>query len=766
MRAAPYTILIVDDHPANLFTLEALLQRLEGCTIVKAESGEAALAATVEHAVDIVLLDVQMPGMDGYETAQHLKMTARTCDIPIIFLTAVFKSEEFIKRGYAVGAIDYLTKPLDDNLLINRVRLHRSLHEREVALKDALEKLRQSSEQCFRELFEGSMDAITITDPEQGFVDCNARAVELFGYESKQQLINVHPGEISPPTQPNGRPSLELADEYIRQAMAEGKMQCEWVYQRPDATLLTADILLSTINWKGRPAVQGSLRDITELKRNADELRRYKDHLEDEIQLRTTDLVLARDAAEAANRAKSAFLASMSHELRTPLNAILGFSKLLRKEAQLLPAQRDKLDIINRSGEHLLMLINDVLEMSKIEAGRVQLETTPFDLGAMVREVIGMLEVRTKEKGLRLLIDQSSHFPRYIHGDEARLRQVLTNLVGNAIKFTRQGEVTVRLGTRQDNISHLRIEVEDSGPGITPEDQQRIFQPFVQLGKQKADNKGTGLGLALTRQYVQLMGGTISVESATGKGSLFRVELPLNEARAADIAQPTAPLKGDVIGLAPGQPAYRILIVEDQLENQLLLTQLMEDVGFRVQVAENGEQGMRLFQSWQPHLIWMDERMPVMDGKAATRAIRALAGGTEVKIVAVTASAFIEQREELLNAGMDDFVRKPYHFNEIYECLTRQLGVEYIYADSRETVEVEVEVEALPLTAAMLSVLPLELRNELHEALENLDAERIGAVIEQVVTHDSALHKTLSLLARNFDYPAILKALQTDSSVN
>ncbi|MDD1622065.1 MAG: response regulator [Methylococcaceae bacterium] len=762
MRAAPYTILIVDDHPANLFTLEALLQRLEGCTIVKAESGEAALAATVEHAVDIVLLDVQMPGMDGYETAQHLKMTARTCDIPIIFLTAVFKSEEFIKRGYAVGAIDYLTKPLDDNLLINRVKLHRSLHEREVALKDALEKLRQSSEQSFRELFEGSMDAITITDPEQGFVDCNARAVELFGFESKQQLINVHPGVVSPPTQPNGRPSLDLADEYIRRAMAEGKMQFEWVYQRPDASLFTVDILLSAINWKGRPAVQGSLRDITELKRNADELRRYKDHLEDEIQLRTADLVLARDAAEAANRAKSAFLASMSHELRTPLNAILGFSKLLRKDTQLLPAQRDKLDIINRSGEHLLMLINDVLEMSKIEAGRVQLENAPFDLGAMISEVTGLLEVRAKEKGLRLLIDQSSRFPRYIHGDEARLRQVLTNLVGNAVKFTRQGEVTVRLGTRQNNISHLKIEVEDSGPGIRPEDQHRIFQPFVQLGKQKGDNKGTGLGLALTRQYVQLMGGTISVESALGKGSLFRVELPLSEAHAADVAQPPAPLKGDVIGVAPGQSAYRILIVEDQLENQMLLTQLMQDVGFRVKVADNGEQGVRLFQSWQPHLIWMDERMPVMDGKAATRAIRALPGGKEVKIVAVTASAFIEQREELLNAGMDDFVRKPYRFNEIYECLARELGVQYIYADAQQAVD----AEALPLTAEMLSLLPLELRSELHEALENLDAARIGAVIEQVISHDSALHKTLSLLARNFDYPAILKALQTDPSVN
>ncbi|MCK9394920.1 MAG: PAS domain S-box protein [Methylobacter sp.] len=505
----------------------------------------------------------------------------------------------------------------------------------------------------------------------------------------------------------------------------------------------------------------GAVHDITERKKAEEELRRYKDHLEEEVQQRTADLVLARNAAEAANRAKSMFLSSMSHELRTPLNAILGFSSMMRKDPLLPQEQRENLDIINRSGEHLLTLINDVLEMAKIEAGRVQLDSVSFDLGSLVRDVTDMMHMRAQEKGLQLLIDQSSEFPRYIKGDEARLRQVLINLVGNAVKFTQQGGITVRLGLTHATPQRLLIEVEDSGIGIKPEDQQKIYEPFVQLG-QTTTQKGTGLGLTITRQFVQLMGGTISLESTPGKGSIFRVELPVERAAASDVARPESAGKGEIVSLAPNQPEYRVLIVEDQLENQMLLTQLMKKVGFPVKVAENGEQALGLFQSWRPHLIWMDRRMPVMDGLEATRRIRELPGGKEVKIVAVTASAFTEQRDEMFKAGMDDFVRKPYRFNEIYECLTKQLGVQYTYNDALATEEAGDVV----LTAEMLAVLPQALRRELHDALESLDGERITAVIQQAASHDSKLHKTLSHLAENFDYPSILKALQTNQPVN
>jgi signal transduction histidine kinase/CheY-like chemotaxis protein len=495
---------------------------------------------------------------------------------------------------------------------------------------------------------------------------------------------------------------------------------------------------------------------LIERKRSEEELRRYHNQLEDTVRHRTEELRLSRDIAEAANKAKSAFLANMSHELRTPLNAILGFSSIVRKDPQLPENERHNLDIINRSGEHLLTLINDVLEVAKIEAGGVQLAHTPFDLGGMVRDVTDMMHIRARDKGLQLDIDQSSQFPRYIVGDEPRLRQVLINLIGNAIKYTGQGGVSVRLGTKHNERAHLLIEIEDSGPGIAVRDQPHIFEPFVQLGKQ-GTNKGTGLGLTITRQFVQLMGGSISLESTPGKGSLFRVALPLSEATADDIAQPAPEAPGEVVGLDSGQPQSRILIVEDQPDNQALLLQLIQSVGLQAKVAGNGERAVELFQSWQPQLILMDRRMPVMNGEEAARRIHQLPGGQKVKIVAVTASAFKEERKKILDAGMDDFVSKPYRPGEIYACLSKHLGIRFLYQDATETPQQE-----RTLTPEMLSVLPKHLRKELQEAFQSLQSERIDQLIQEVANYDQDLQKTLTYFAESFDYPTILQALKSD----
>jgi len=473
-----------------------------------------------------------------------------------------------------------------------------------------------------------------------------------------------------------------------------------------------------------------------------------------QLQLAKEGAEKARHAAEIANQTKSIFLANMSHELRTPLNAILGFSNLMRQDVQIPDAQQQNLGIINNSGEHLLTLINDILDMAKIEAGQITLEHTPFDLGAMVREVTDMMQLRAEEKDLILNIDQTSMFPRYIVGDEARLRQILVNLVGNALKFTDQGGVTIRLGTKENSRTHLLIEVEDSGCGIAPEAQRQVFDPFVQVGEQ-GSSKGTGLGLSITRQFVQMMGGTIDLQSEPGKGSLFRVDLPLSQAQAEDIVKQKQPDAGPVVGLAPGQPPYRILIVEDQQDNQLLLSRLLESVGFQVRIADNGLRGVELFQSWQPHFIWMDRRMPVMDGMEATRRIRELPGGREVKIVAVTASAFAEQRSEMIAGGMDDYLRKPFRAQEIYDYLAKYLGVEYIH-EALPMAEEENEA----LTPEMLEALPQTLRRDLVEALESLEIERIEAAIEQISAYDRSLQKKLSQIARNFDYLAILRALR------
>ncbi len=444
----------------------------------------------------------------------------------------------------------------------------------------------------------------------------------------------------------------------------------------------------------------------------------------------------------------------MSHELRTPLNAILGFSSLMRSDPALSEGQRDNLDIINRSGEHLLGLINDVLDMAKIEAGRVALEIEPFDLGALILDITDMLGKRAEEKGLQLLFDQSSDFPRFIKGDKDKLRQVLVNLVSNAVKYTNHGSVTLRLRAQIEGKElRLIIEVEDSGIGISQTDQPRIFDPFVQVGK-SATQKGTGLGLSIVREYINLMGGNIVVESTPDIGSLFRVILPVQRCEEAEVMR-TESLQERVTGLAPGQPAYRILIVEDQRENQLLLQRLLEDAGFTVKVAQNGAEAIELFQSFRPHFIWMDRRMPVMDGLEAAQHIRSLDGGKEVRIAAVTASAFADQREEMLAAGLDDFVRKPYRSNEIFDCMTRQLGVHFIYEQAAPA-----DVDSA-LSSSSLAKLPQTLLRELEDDLILGNTEQLANLILRIEQQDAALAKILSRHVAAFNYLPILNALET-----
>jgi PAS domain S-box-containing protein len=499
----------------------------------------------------------------------------------------------------------------------------------------------------------------------------------------------------------------------------------------------------------------GTVQDITERKINEDELRRYKDHLEDKVQQRTVELVAARDAAEAANKAKSVFLANMSHELRTPLNAILGFSSLMSRDEELSDSQRENITIIIRSGEHLLNLINDVLEMAKIEAGRAQIEIIPFDLGSMVCDVIELMQLRCHEKGLTLELDQSSEFPRYIKGDQARLRQILLNLLSNAYKFTEKGGVILRLGVKGNHPQQVLIEVQDSGPGITAEDQKQLFKPFVQL-MDGTTSQGTGLGLTITRQFVQMMGGTISLESEYGNGALFRVELPLQQVSEEEVLTHQAKIGGEVIGLAPGQPAFRILIAEDQRDSQLLINRLMTNIGFETKLVENGEECVKRFMQWHPHLIWMDWRMPVMDGVEACRKIRKAPGGESVKIIAVTASAFKEEREEALSAGMDDLVRKPYHFDELYNCMAKHLGLKYLYAKSDVN-----EVPSTQVTSVQLKAVSSRQRSLLLNALKTLDSERVAAAIRDIAMSDAEVASSLDQLASDFNYPAMIEALES-----
>ena len=609
-----FLILLVDDNASNRFTLRTVLARLPDCEFIEAASGEDALRCTVEHPVNLILLDVQMPGMDGYETARHLQMTERTRGIPIIFLTAVFTADEFVKRGYALGALDYLTKPLDDNLLLSRVRLYQGLHERERKLVALVDLLR-----------------------------------------------------------------------YNERALLE-----------------------------------------------------------------------AKERAEAASQAKSIFLSNMSHELRTPLNAVIGFSHLMATSDSLSDEDKKKVAIINRSGSHLLTLINSVLDLSKIEAGRVELMDEVTDVDSLVRELVDMLSPRAEKAGLSLALTIEGSFP-HVRVDPIKLRQVLVNLIGNAIKFTREGGVAVFVnGVRADeNRVHLDFAVSDTGIGIAADDQDKIFDPFVQIVTH-ATSAGTGLGLPISKEYLKLLGSELHLESEPGRGSTFRFSLSLPVAEVPPLGSATC---GKVIGLDPADQGRKILIVEDDPDSRALLAMMLRPLGFDLAEAEDGLAALDQVEQFEPALVIMDWRMPRLDGLEATRRIRARRGGVQPKILMFSASVFEEQRQVALDAGVDDFLRKPLQDEFLYAAIERLLGVVFLRAAPREpesgnepALSTQVEVDELR------ALTPLQ-RQAIAAAVTELNADKLQQVLATFPPAQADLGRRIIAMTESFKHKALWQLL-------
>ncbi|MDY6938741.1 MAG: CHASE2 domain-containing protein [Cyanobacteriota bacterium] len=505
------------------------------------------------------------------------------------------------------------------------------------------------------------------------------------------------------------------------------------------------------------------------------QLQRQRAQLAD----RSLQLERAKIKAEVASEAKSQFLAHMSHELRTPLNIILGFTQLMDRDSSLNSQHREYLNIINRSGEHLLELIDDVLDLAKIEAGVLCLNESSVDLYRLIDLVESMFRFKADRKGLKFIVKVDSNVPEYIVTDSKKLRACIINLLANAFEFTDRGSIALRVAlVGEPNVADdrnpdcgLSFEVEDTGPGIATEELDRLFDPFVQTQTGRNSGEGTGLGLAITQKFVQLLGGTITASSKVGVGTTFEFQIRVTLANAAAIESPA---KGRVIGLAADGQTYRILVADDTEENCLLMRQLLEPIGFEVCEAYNGREAIAIWESWHPHLIWMDSRMPQMDGLEATRQIRSREGSLGLSsadseathrertvILALSASAFEERREEILAAGCDDFAHKPCPEALVFEKMAQYLDLRYVREEAPQVLPSQIdrasEYQAGTVAIDQLSQMPRPWVQSLTEAANKGCEDRVWALIDEIPPHYDRLARELKALAHDFRLDIILR---------
>lgn len=655
------TILIVEDSPMQAERLRQILEK-EKFTVLHAENGKVALEILKilknMHPA-LIISDVVMPVMNGYEMCLAIKQDELLKTIPIILLTSLSETKELI-HGIECQADFFIMKKTEYSSLIDRV--HYIIEER-----------------------------------KKGYTDTDYYE-QVIQYDGTDHLIRSTP-----------KKTLNL--------------------------LLTTYEIAASRN-RELMAVQEKLR--SEIDRR----------IELEEQLKK-----AKEAAEAASSAKSTFLANMSHEIRTPMNAILGFTQLMLREQGLPAQQKERLETINHSGEHLLELINDILDLSKIEAGLITTFKTTFDLHAFLKHIEAMFRVRTDAKNLWLMLELDPELVRYIITDEGKLRQILINLISNAVKFTREGGVMIRVRTELgsgDGVV-LVVAIEDTGVGIHEEELQQLFQVFVQA-EAGAQMGGTGLGLALSRQFAKLLGGDVSVKSSNSKGSCFELRITVEKGKAGD-----GYIKSSrkIIGIEPKNGPLRVLIADDKSNNRNLLSEMLQSEAIQIIMADDGESAVRQFEQWRPHLIMMDLKMPNMNGYEATRIIKGMEGGRETCIIIVTATAFDDDINQLMNSGADAHIRKPLRIGEVYEMIGRHLDVHYIFEEAL-TPQVK---ESIKYFKNALAQLPDDLVVQMSQATVNAQLDRLLLLIEEVARTEGKLAEHLQELAVGYQYDALTNLL-------
>jgi PAS domain S-box-containing protein len=614
-------------------------------------------------------------------------------------------------------------------ILWQRARI-RTLEQRATVLQHSLVK--------HQAIFDNIFIGLAVVDETRHIVRANQALGEIFGYSASTLT-----GQSTQVFYPNPEEYQAVQEVYkiLRKGEAfetERQLRCQdnkliWVHVRGRA--LVPEDLSQGFIW--------SVEDVSARKAAEAQLQQ------------------AKDTAEIANRAKSVFLANMSHELRTPLNAILGFSQLLARDENLNEEQRKRTEIINRSGEHLLAIINDVLDLSKIEAGRTELHIDVFNLYEALKNIARLFSARATAKGLEFRFEVKAEvLPTELRGDVAKLRQVISNLLSNAVKFTREGYICLHASPLITEYGpRLRIKVEDSGIGIASPQLGHIFDPFMQADSEEGRNEGTGLGLTICRYFTELMGGEIKVRSEPTQGTCFQVDLPLLIAGPETAVQPNCGL--EVLSLANGSGEWRVLVVDDDATSRFLLSNLLMAVGFSVYEAANGMQTLEIFQTWQPHLILLDILMPDIDGRETAQRLRALPGGDKVKIVAVTVCAFETEQHNILAAGCDEVITKPYEFEDVFAVIGRQIGVGYRFSPSHLAA-----TSAPNLQAERLARLPAGLCRDLQDAVLCVDAQAVAQATEAIRIHDAETAEAVLALLKEYDYTRLLAVCEEAEQQN